>query len=264
MLQSSVTPKIYELGVWIGYLEATVDNNQANWGSVREALQALIAYKTVEGLEFVGTDAQSQLLSLARTYKYSYGRLVTKNDLTTLSDIVKTWYGRLEEVKKRWIILIPNLSLDVSKLTAGAKTFFSLEEWDRLNELEHQGLNEAANCMLSNNFTAAEFMALRTVESVLRRWYAAKKGKITQLQADVINFIDTEYPDNKKRPKEISALFHLKNRRNAIAHPDEISTAQNANATFVYVIDTCKLASLLACNKTGEDEPENSLGEQRK
>lgn len=262
MTRPSGSPRIYELGVWIGYLEAIVDNEQIDWGSVREALQALVVYKAVEGLEFVGTDAQTQLLSLAQTYKRSYRRLVAKDVLATLGDMVKTWYGRLEEVKKRWLIVIPNLSLDVSKLTSGAKAFFLPDEWDRLNELEHQGLNEAANCMLSNNFTAAEFMALRTVESVLRRWYAAKKGKQTHLQADVINFIDSEYPDNKKRPKEISALFHLKNRRNAIAHPDEISTAQNANATFIYVIDTCKLAGLLACNKTDEEESGKNAEDQ--
>lgn len=254
MTQLSGSPKIYELGVWIGYLEAIVDNEQIDWRSAREALQALAAYKTVEGLEFIGTDAQSQLLSLARTYKYSYNRLVAKDDRATLRDIVKTWYGRLDEVKKRWLIIIPNLSLDVSKLTLGAKEFFSPDEWGRLNELERDGLNEAANCMLSNNFTAAEFMALRTVESVLRRWFAAKKGKQTQIQADIINFIDSVYPDDKKRPKEISALFHLKNRRNAIAHPDGISTAQDANATFVYVVDTCKLASLFASGETNKEE----------
>lgn len=254
MKRPSDNPKIYELGVWIGYLEARVSPDETSWGIVKESLRQLSTYKEIDGLEFIGIESQSQLYSLARKYKYSYNRQFAKEDLSTLGDMVKTWYGRLEEVKKRWLIVIPNLSLDVSKLTSGAKAFFSTDEWDRLNELEHQGLNEAANCMLSNNFTAAEFMALRTVESVLRRWYAAEKGRQTQLQADVINFIDSEYPDNKNRPKEISALFHLKNRRNAIAHPDEISTAQDANATFIYVIDTCKLAGMLACNKTDEEE----------
>ncbi len=258
MIRPSDSPKIYELGIWIGYLEARVSPDQTNWGIIKEALQEFNAYKTIDGLEFIGAEAQSQLYSLARKYKSSYKRLFANEDREALKDMVTTWCGRLEEVKRRWLIVIPNLSLDVSKLTSGAEAFFSPDEWDRLNKLERQGLNEAANCMLSNNFTAAEFMALRTVESVLRRWYAAKKGKETQLQADVINFIDSEYPDNNKRPKEISALFHLKNRRNAIAHPDEISTAQDANATFTYVIGTCKLAGLLAYNKTDEEESGNN------
>jgi hypothetical protein len=100
--------------------------------------------------------------------------------------------------------------------------------------LEQQGLNEDTVCLLVNNFT--EFMALRTVESVLRRWYETKTGKITDKQAaifDILNEINKE-----KKPKEISILFYLKDRRNAIAHPDEFSNAEEASVTFTHAIET--------------------------
>lgn len=250
MTQPSSSPKIYELGIWIGYLEARVSPDETSWGIVKEALQKLNAYKSVDGLEFIGTEAQSQLYSLARKYKYSYNRVFAKEDREALTAVTLNWYGRLEEVKKRWLIIIPNLSIDVSKLASGAKQFFPEDEWSKLSDLEQNGLNESAYCMLSNNFTACEFMALRTVESVLRRWYETKTGKTTQLQSDLFKLLDEVYPDNSHRPKEISALFHLKNRRNAIAHPEVISTVGDANATFTYVIETCKLASRLAMEKS--------------
>jgi len=252
MTRPSGSSKIYELGVWIGYLEARVSPDQTNWGIIKEALQALNAYKTIDGLESIGTEAQSQLYSLSRKYKYSNTRLFAKEDREALMTLINHWCGRLEEVKKRWLTIIPNLSIDVSKLSSGAKSFFSEDEWSRLNDLEQKSLDEAAYCMLSNNFTASEFMALRTVESVLRRWYKEKTGKTDYVhQSNIIDLLDEEFPergglDKEKRPKEISALFHLKNRRNAIAHPEVISTYEDANATFVYVINTCKLASLLA------------------
>ncbi len=260
MRPPSGTPKIYELGVWIGYLEAIIDNEQIDWRSVREALQSLVVYKTVEGLEFIGNEAQSQLLSLAHMYKYNYKRQFSKDDRINLANVIQNWYGRLEEVKKRWLILVPNLAVDVSKLTSGSKAFFLEEEWARLSSLEQQGLNEAANCMLSNNFTACEFMALRTVESVLRRWYETKTGKTTQFQSDLFKLLDEVYPDTSNRPKEISALFHLKNRRNAIAHPEVISTVGDANVTFIYAVDTCKLASRLAMKKSLTQDNVNNVG----
>ncbi len=66
---------IYELGIWLGYLEGILTAEKLVWGNVREALQKLGAYKPVEGLEFIGSAAQAELLRLARTYKYSYNRL---------------------------------------------------------------------------------------------------------------------------------------------------------------------------------------------
>lgn len=233
---------IYELGVWLGYLEAVVSPEGIIWSRVRESLQYLSKYKDVEGLDFIGGEAKSELSTLARTYKYSYNRVFSKIDCADLNTMVHQWYGRLDEIKKRWFIGVPETnSLDVSKLSSGAKSFFEENEWSLLNELEQHGLNEAATCLLVNNFTSSEFMALRSLESVLRRWYESKTGKPVEKikQINIFEMINEEFPDIG-RPKEISALFHLKNRRNAIAHPEVISTVEDANATFIYSISTCK------------------------
>ena len=78
-------------------------------------------------------------------------------------------------------------------------------------------------------------MALRALETVLRRWYESKTGKPVEKikQINIFEMINEEFPDIG-RTKEISALFHLKNRRNAIAHPEVISTVEDANPTFIY------------------------------
>ncbi len=115
---------IYDLGIWLGYLEGILTAEKPVWGDVREALQKLSAYKQVEGLEFIGSESQSEFFRLARTYKYSYQRIFAENDRSSLNNLVQHWCGRLTEVQKRWIMKSPKTHLDISKLCAGAHTFF--------------------------------------------------------------------------------------------------------------------------------------------
>ena len=107
---------IYELGIWLGYLEGILSAEKPVWGDVREALQNLSVYKSVEGLEFIGSESQSEFFRLARIYKYSYKRLFAENDRSSLNSLVHNWYGRLTEVQKRWIMKSPKTHLDISKI----------------------------------------------------------------------------------------------------------------------------------------------------
>ena len=230
---------IFDLGTWLGYLEGILTSDKLTWGDVRETLQALSTYKPVAGLEFIGNESSTELLRLARTYKYSYQRQFATADRSPLNTLLHNWYGRLTEVQKRWMIYSPTTHLDISKLCAGASAFFQEKEWAALSELEQQGLNEAVTCLLANNFTASEFMSVRSVESVLRRWYLLKTGKTTERQAAIFDIIDQEYDENKRRPKEIQQIFYFKHRRNAIAHPDMISNSEDASVTFTHSVETC-------------------------
>jgi|WetSurMetagenome_2_1015567.scaffolds.fasta_scaffold43940_2 hypothetical protein len=231
--------RVFELGMWLGYLEGIIIPEKTKWGDVKEALQNLSSYKSTEGVESIGLEAQSDLYRLARTYMGGKTRQLSEYDRTALGKQISTWHGRLDEVKKRWMMNAAKTTLDISKLCAGAHSFFENKEWSALSALEQQGLNEAAACLLSNNYTASEFMAVRTVESVLRRWYESKTGKTTEKQAAIFDIIDQEYDENKKRPKEIQQVFYFKHRRNAIAHPDMISNSEEASVTFTHSVETC-------------------------
>ncbi|MDD4876674.1 MAG: hypothetical protein PHQ86_06075 [Dehalococcoidales bacterium] len=230
---------VYDLGIWLGYIEGILTAEKPVWGDVREALHNLSTYKLVEGLEFIGSESQSEFLRLARIYKYSKKKLFAENDKSSLTSLGYHWRGRLTEVQKRWVMSSPKVHLDISKLCTGAHAFFEVNEWSALNKLEKEGLKEAAACLLTNNFTASEFMAVRTVESVLRRWYELKTGKVTERQSLIFDIIEDMYPENKRRPKEIQQVFYFKHRRNAIAHPDMISNSEDASVTFTHSVETC-------------------------
>lgn len=229
---------IYQLGQWLANAEGATYG--ASWGVTRVCLEALSNFKNVKGLESIGIESEIKRKELSDTYQDD-STSVSEVNMEVLKLKVATWYGRVDEVSKRWILTLPRTHMDIGKLISGAKSFLEEEEWNMLQPLEQQGLNEATACLLSNTFTSAEFIALRTVESILRRWYEKKTGKTIKnvKWGCVLDKLDEEFPE-PNRPEEISSLYHLKRRRNAIAHPDVISSEEDATVTFINVINVCK------------------------
>jgi hypothetical protein len=231
---------IYKLGLWLAHAQGQIYDG-SSWGATQMCLEALSEFKHVKGLEFIGIEAERERKTLGKKYQ---------DDLTALGEVDRhrlhtstmRWYGRLEEVSKRWILSLPQAHIDVAKLAAGSKSFLEDEEWNILESLEQHGLNEAASCLLFNNFTSAEFIALRTAESLLRRWYEKKTGNRLKRErwGDILNELNELYPKRLERPKELSLLDYLRERRNEIDHPEAISNPEQATATFLNVIAVCK------------------------
>lgn len=231
---------VYELGNSLGHLEADLNLEDTPCSIIREDIQELCKYRDIESIELIGTEALRELSWISRKYK-DRSKPLEEDDNNYLGSLVQNWYGRIDEISKIWVISLPQTKLDVSKLSSGAAPFFSEGEWNVLSDLEKQGLNEAATSLLGNNFTASEFMALRTIESVLRRWYEKRTSSSigNVMWGKVLDKLEKEFPE-RNRPAEISALFHFRRRRNAIAHPDVISSETDANVTFIYVVNVCK------------------------
>jgi len=231
--------EIYELGKWIAQLDSSA--HYGTWGMTRVCLETLTLYKFVKGLEFIGSEAEHFLKEMRKDYS-SDDKPMENAGGHLLELAIRRWYGRLDEISKRWILSLPQAHIDVSKLTAGSKSFLEDEEWNTLESLEQQGLDEAASCLLFNNFTSAEFIALRTAESLLRRWYEKKTGNKIKRErwGEILDELIELYPKKSERPKELSLLDYLKERRNEIAHPEGISNPEQATSTFLNVIAVCK------------------------
>jgi hypothetical protein len=231
---------LYRLGFWLGRLDTSLLPS-LTWSMTRACLEALSDYKSKEGLQLIGETASYYYRKYDNSYKKTEEN-IKKEHCYILRPVVGKWRGHIEMVLKEWILCRPQVHIDIGKLIKGARSFLSDGEWNILIPLEQEGLNEATQCLLFSNFTSAEFMALRTVESLLRRWYEKHTNKsigdITFGQ--VLNKLDKEFPE-PNRPKEISPLYNLKERRNAIAHPEVISNEEEATMTFMLVIRQCKL-----------------------
>ncbi len=230
---------IYELGQWLERAER-IESGQP-WGMTRLCLKALCTYRHIRGLEVIGVEAESKRKELSRKYKGDNAS-IEEVDAELLELNVAEWRGRIEEISRHWVMTLPQTHMDIGKLIGGAKSFLEEKEWNMLQLLEQQGLNEATLCLLHNTFTSAEFIALRTAESLLRRWYQKKTGNKLERQmwGEILDELNELYPKKPERPKELSLLDYLRGRRNEIAHPEAISNPEEATATFLNVIAVCK------------------------
>jgi len=211
------------------------------WGSIRVLLEMLCSYKDKITLRFIGEDAELKLQGLRQRY-YDDNKYIEQADISDLQNLVNRWLGRVDVIAQKWILCVPQVHLDASKLVNGVKEFLDEKEFNMLNPLEQQGLNEAASCLLLNIFTCSEFIALRSAESLLRRWYEKKTNNTLEQErwGDILDKLNSAYPKKSERPKELSLLDYLRERRNEIAHPEAISNPEQATSTFLNVIAVCK------------------------
>lgn len=231
--------ELFTLGEWINQLAERLESN-SYWEHIKRCLDWLSHLKEVRGLEFIGVDAALNREKLGRKY-YKNDDYLQSRDKVQLEAVLSRWEGRLQEISKGWVLSIPQAHIEIAKLADGVKAFLDEEELNILEPLEEQGFNEAASCLLHNDFTSAEFIALRTAESLLRRWYEKRTGnKLERARwGEVLEELNNQFP-KEKRPKELSLLDYLRGRRNEIAHPEAISKSEEATATFLNVIAACK------------------------
>jgi len=194
-----------------------------------------------KSVESIGKEADKWFSDFVKKYSSQENACLDPKDHESLKLAIVRWEERLREIYKKWILSYPDTHIDVSKLREGAKAFLSGDEFSMLESLEEQSLGEAASSLLFANFTSAEFMALRTAESLLKKWYEKttnrKLGRTTW--GEVLDKLNEEFLE-KERPKELLLLDYLRERRNEIAHPGALSNSVQASTTFFNVISLCQ------------------------
>lgn len=230
---------IFALGQWIEFLGYTVTIGDV-WKVIRMALEEVCKFRIFVDLRFITNEAKTHLDELSQ--KYSENQRVRAQDLSDLQAVVGRWEGRLHQLLPSWVVSIPQAHIDAYKLMKGIKGFLDDNEIKALKPIEYEGLTEAASSLLHNNFTSAEFMALRTAESLLRRWYEKTTDSTLERArwGEVLEELNSKFP-KEQRPKELSLLEYLRGRRNEIAHPEAISDEQKAVTTFYNVIEISKI-----------------------
>lgn len=189
-------------------------------------------YEQVHSFEDIGREAK-HYHDMLSGYKEQEVSGETKNDLRA----ARTRWDTLARERLQGLYLVTPMSkIDPKHLMTGISGFLGQEYLSVLEKIEVIDLNEACFCILVGSATAAEHIALRAAESLLRRWYEYKTGKklIRRTWGTVLKRLAKEYPENK-RPKEITLLGYLKQRRDEVAHPDRVSSPIEAEATLMNV-----------------------------
>jgi len=227
------------VGQLIAQLRAALESN-ANWGHIKWFLDALSGYRPKKTLAEIAHVANFHRSELTKRY-YDDEKFLGVSD----RDNLKRWLGIQEGVLNKnlegVVLKVPETHIRLNELKAGARSFLEYGEWNTLEPLEQQGLDEVTSCLLCGNYTSAEFMALRTVESLLRRWYEGKTDSKLERESwgEILEQLNDLYP-KPQRPKELSLLDYLRERRNEIAHPEALPSEEEATATFLNVIKVCK------------------------
>lgn len=197
-------------------------------------------YEQIHPFEVIGQEAKYY----HDIFSGYIGQPLPNNAMVNLRDVRVRWEAIVAERLQDLFLVTPRTRIEPKTLTQGIIAFLNPQHHALLEGTEVKDLNEACGCLLIGSATAAEFIALRSAESLLRRWYEYKTGKeLTQRGwGKVLNKLADEYPE-EKRPKEITHLGYLKMRRDEVAHPDRISTLTDAEATLMSI---CSLIESIA------------------
>lgn len=236
---------LYRMGKLVQELRGELTKGTAYWNSVREPLETLLKVFNLLNLELLREETYSILKEFKGKY-WKESSYLDYQDNERLKSLINTWEGRLQETIKHWILSYPETHITASKLTTGTSAFLSYSEFSALEPLDRQSLDEAASSLLFNNFTSAEFVALRTAESLLKKWYEKKTGNTLgrTTWGQVLEKLAKDFPNEKERPKELLLLDYLRERRNEIAHPEAVSDSVQASTTFLNVISLFKSLNL--------------------
>lgn len=242
---------IFFLGKSISELELTLTfKSECSWSYIKGILETISKFKNYFSIGFIGKDAQRIIEYVGKDYPDA-SKSLAAIDIGYIKESTAEWMGSIFEISDKWVFCVSRASLDSTRLMDGIASFLNKEELSMLEPKERQGLDESAGCLLHNSFTSAEFTALRTVESLLRRWYKNKTDKDLKRQrwGDILNELNDIYPKISERPKELYLLDYLRLRRNEIDHPEAISTPDEASATFLNTISVCKAVKSVLITK---------------
>lgn len=190
-------------------------------------------YEQVYSFEDIGLEAKNyhNLLS-------NYGeQAISEDTKNKLRDTRTRWDIIIRERLEDLYLVTSKSKIDPRHLMRGIVAFLNEEQFSFLEEIEVSDLNEACRCILVGSATAAEHIALRAAENLLRRWHEHKTSKVMEYKTwgTVLDRLVKEYPEEKKRPKEIAFLGYLKQRRDEVAHPDRISSLTEAETMLMNI-----------------------------
>lgn len=153
-----------------------------------------------------------------------------------LKDNILNWRTKFKAALEDSFINFPQVDFPIEKLRDGPSGILSTEANKKLNESERRGLREACYSLLAENYTSLELISLRTVSSILQRWYEKKTGgKINGSWTTILEKLANEYPD--KKPRELSLLEYLIDRKKELMNTSRISTKSDAETTLSNVFN---------------------------
>lgn len=165
--------------------------------------------------------------------------IIEPQDADKLYDSVTDWmYVLIDEFENLiGLTATRDSRLDIVGLINTPETFFRSEVWDWMDEQPRNDFKESCRCIAFNAPTASVMLSLRAVEDSLQVWYEYDTDR--EIEDRTFGQVLSELEDNynrSERPRVLSNLDYLKDRRNAVSHPEESASRREAER-MIYRIE---------------------------
>lgn len=190
----------------------------------------------------IGEDATNWIELLKNNYSFNTGLGVIKTTLNSehheqLQKQTQTWVTRFSDrLDSEVLVVTPSTDLSINKLLSGPSAYLDISDIEEYEDVTRD-LQEACANLLTGAYTSSEFMSLRSVEGILRKWHKEEVDTEKKYNSWASAIDDLADQGNGKGPKELRLLDYLRERRNEVAHPDRHSTQRDAENTVRQSID---------------------------
>jgi hypothetical protein len=165
-----------------------------------------------------------------------YSLVLSREEQSELSEDIGNWLFEYKKELGEMIAITPEADLPADKLSEGPEAFLTIQLEGRY-ESEHKDMEEACRNLLCGTYTSAEMMSLRTIESLLRKWYKSEKGEDPEDMDWHDVFGALKASEDVDEFQGMDYLDLLRERRNKVAHPDVHSVRREAELTLQRTFD---------------------------
>jgi HEPN domain-containing protein len=159
---------------------------------------------------------------------------LSKQEQKEIADKTNEWIQRFEHYLGSAVARAPTTEIPPNELLGGSHELLSEHVGERF-EPEVRDLNEAASNLCAGSYTSAEFMCIRAVERLLRKYFRDQMGDKPAAK-DWSRALETVAEDVSERsnlPDELQILGYLQDRRQHLVHPETHSSQDDAEQTLL-------------------------------
>lgn len=171
--------------------------------------------------------------------KDQYETYISENDAANLIHKIVDWqYITSTEIKQiEGFSVSQDTRLNLSDILETPSTFFDDSVWEWMDSPPKQDFIEACRCLAFSSPTASVMLSLRAAEYNLRNWYEFNTGREIENRTwgQVIGELEDAY-EVHDRPAVLSNLDYLKEKRNAVSHPEE-SPSTRSSERMLYRVE---------------------------
>lgn len=159
---------------------------------------------------------------------------LTPQEQREIAGKTREWIQRFEHHLGSAVASAPTTEIPPNELLGGSHELLSEHVGERF-EPEVRDLNEAASNLCAGSYTSTEFMCVRAVERLLRKYFREQVGDRPAGKdwSRALETVAEDVADRNNLPEELRILEYLRDRREHLVQPDSHATQDDAERTLL-------------------------------